>query len=267
MRVAIIGSRGMLGYAVSRYFVRQSADLIPISRQQFDIAADPFEKLLPIIEGADAVINCAGVIKPRIAAMTVEDVLKVNAIFPRNLAKHCSKEQTPCIHVTTDCVYSGKKGAYSENDFFDADDLYGMSKNAGESTECMVLRTSIIGEEAGQSRSLLEWARSQKGKAVNGFTNHHWNGLTTVALAEVVEKILNEKLYRPGLFHIHSPNTVDKFQLLTQISDAYDLELQITPTAAGVACDRSLSSIHSLSSEVATKTIAEQLAEMRGFFA
>jgi dTDP-4-dehydrorhamnose reductase len=223
-------------------------------------------KLEIFLDDADVVINCAGVIKPTIAKNSIEDVLKINSMFPRNLAKFCNRKGIKCFHITTDCVYTGRKGNYDESDYFDAGDLYGLSKNAGENKDCMTLRTSIIGEEKGQSRSLLEWAKSQAGKEVNGFTNHKWNGVTTLYLAEVIETILLNNLYQKGIFHIHSPNTVNKYELLQIFNDVYDLNLKINPVEAEEAVNRSLSSLYELTSKVCTRTLGEQIAAMREFF-
>jgi dTDP-4-dehydrorhamnose reductase len=266
-KVAVIGSTGMLGYAVSSYYKTNKYEVVEISRSEFDIASEPIEKLEKYFSGCEIVINCAGVIKPTIAKNSIENVLRINSMFPRNLAKLCSKLGIKCFHVTTDCVYTGKKGKYNEEDFFDADDLYGLSKNAGENKDCMVIRTSIIGEEKGQSRSLLEWAKSQTGKEVNGFTNHLWNGVTTLYLAEVIENILKQNLYQKGIFHIHSPNTVNKFELLNIFNNVYELSFsKINATEAKDAIDRSMTSIYDLTEKVCVKTIEEQLMEMRKFF-
>ena len=265
-KIIVFGANGMLGYAVSEYFGRKDYDVVKLSRNEFDIANDSHDQLSNLVDGAYAVINCAGVIKPRIKDMSIEDVLTVNSIFPRNLAKACKAVDVKCFHITTDCVYTGNKGKYSETDMFDADDLYGLSKSGGDAAECMVLRTSIIGEEKGQSRSLLEWAKSQAGKEVNGFTNHRWNGVTTLYLAEVIESIVSNNLYQRGLFHIHSPNTVDKYELLQILDKGYQLDLEITPVEANSFCDRSLTSNKDLSSIVCRKTIEEQVFEMKEFF-
>lgn len=262
----VIGANGMLGYAVSEYYTRKGYNVTRLSRAEFDIAKDPIEKLEPLMTGKQMVINCAGVIKPMIAMTPIEDVLKVNTIFPRNLAKMAGRLGVHCYHVTTDCAYSGKRGEYSEADMFDAEDVYGMSKNGGDNTDCMTLRTSIIGEEKGQSRSLLEWARSNAGKPVNGFTNHRWNGVTTLYLAEVIETIELRGLYEKGIFHVHSPNTVNKFELLTQIDQAYRLNLQINAVEAKDRIDRNLASVRPLTGTVSTKTILQQLTEMEAFF-
>lgn len=265
-RVTIFGSNGMLGYAVTEYFKRKNYAVRTISRNEFDIAKDDHSKIYELLNDTDVVINCAGVIKPRIKDMTEVDVLRVNSIFPHNLAKVCNHKEIKCFHITTDCVYSGIKGSYDESDLFDADDLYGTSKNGGDSTNCMVLRTSIIGEENGQSRSLLEWARSQAGKEVNGFLNHDWNGVTTVYLAEIIDTILNNDLYEKELFHIHSPKSVNKFQLVSIINEVYDLKMKINPVEAGSVVDRTMKSIKELSAKVCRKSIEEQLKEMKYFF-
>ena len=265
--VAVVGAGGMLGYAVSQYFARTGTPVIAVSRQQFDIARDPIAKLERIVGPAGCIINCAGVIKPMIARTSVEDVLRVNTVFPHNLAKLGLRLDKPVFHVTTDCVYTGSRGAYDESDVFDADDLYGLSKNGGDFADAMVLRTSIIGEEPGTGRSLLEWARSQRGRTVSGFLNHRWNGVTTLQLAEVVHRIMDDRLYRRGLFHVYSPEVVTKFELLDLINEVYGLNLDIRPVDAPSPCDRSLTSRHDLSTRLCVKGLRQQLDEMRQFFA
>lgn len=266
-KVVVFGAGGMLGYAVSEYFNRVSSEVTALRRADFDIAKDPVEKLVPLIAGADVVINAAGVIKPQIAKMSIEDVLRVNSVFPHNLAKLCIAAGVPCVHVTTDCVYSGKKGGYTEQDVYDAEDVYGMSKNAGESREIMTLRTSIIGEEKDQKRSLLEWVRGNAGKEINGFTNHRWNGVTTWYLADIIHRIISDGAYQPGIWHMHSPDTVNKFELVSIINEVYNLGITIKAVEAGERCDRNMGSIYPLSSKYAVLGIREQVEQMKQFFA
>jgi dTDP-4-dehydrorhamnose reductase len=264
--IVVLGASGMLGHAVAASFRRRGDRVIAPGRDAFDVARDPVETLEALLDGADAVLNCAGVIKPMIDRTPIEDVLRVNTVFPRNLGRLGARRGLRTIHVSTDCVYSGRRGAYTEDDAFDPEDVYGASKNGGDTSDNMVLRTSIVGEEAGRGRSLLEWARGEAGHTVNGFVNHRWNGLTTVALAEVIARVLDEDLYARGTFHVHSPDTVTKAELLALISEVYDLGLTVTPVAAATACDRSLASVHPLSARVSTKPIRQQLVEMRRFF-
>jgi dTDP-4-dehydrorhamnose reductase len=256
----------MLGYAVSEYFERNDYNVEPITRKEFDIAKDSIEKIERFIKNADFVINCAGVIKSRIADTPIEDILKVNSIFPRNLAKLCNINEKPCFHITTDCVFSGKRGMYTESDYFDAEDVYGLSKCAGDINDCMVLRTSIIGEERNTSRCLIEWFRSEKGNTVNGFVNHLWNGITTVYFAEIIESILNLNLYEHGIFHIFSDKVVNKFELLNMINDIYNLNIKIKEFTTDESCDRSLFSENDLYKKIVKKTLKVQIEEMRMFF-
>lgn len=269
MKAAIIGYTGMLGYAVSEYFTSVDWSVLKISRKEFDLAKDDYSKLEAMLkaDGVQVVINCAGVIKPMIAKTAIEDVLKVNTVAPQNIAKICVRNGWKGFHITTDCVYSGLKGNYDEDDFLDATDVYGMSKNGGEPTSIMTLRTSIIGEENGQSRSLIEWARSQKGKDVNGFTNHDWNGVTTLQVAKSIHKIIEKNAYQPGLFHLHSPKTMNKADMLRLFSEVYKLDLKVNPVEAAEKIDRTLATKYSLSRDFVSAAIPDQVKEMQKFFA
>jgi dTDP-4-dehydrorhamnose reductase len=265
-RLVVLGANGMLGYAVSEYFSRHQWSVVRLTRNEYDIVNESMAKLEKLCKGANVVVNCAGVIKPQIKYHSVDDVLRINGVFPRNLAKMCNRMNIKCFHITTDCVYSGKKGKYSEEDSFDAEDLYGVSKNLGENNECMTLRTSIIGEEKNQSRSLLSWAIGQKGKEVLGFTNHNWNGVTTVCLSEIMETILKKNMYDKGVFHIFSKEAVTKYELLQLINRIYGLSLSVKEHENETMCDRTLSSVFPLNNMVMLKSLETQLEEMRKFF-
>lgn len=264
--IVVTGSNGMLGYAVSEYFKRQGGMVRPLSRKDFDISKDGMEKLAGIIKGADVVINCAGVIRQRMGEYSIEEVLKVNSIFPVNLARLCESLNIMCFHITTDCVFSGKNGPYSESDFFDAEDTYGMSKNAGDTDKCMTLRTSIIGEEKCNYKSLLSWVISQRSNTVNGYTDHLWNGVTTLYLAEIIEKIIHDNLYQKGIFHIHSKEALSKYEMIRMISRVYDLNVTVTELSTGSPCDRSLKSEKLLNDMLVVKSFEAQLLEMKHFF-
>lgn len=264
--VTVIGANGMLGYAVSEYYISRGHNVQKITRADFDIVNDPMPVLEKMLIDSDVVVNCAGVIHSQIGRNSIESILAVNAVFPRNLALFCKKMNIKCFHITTSCVYSGIQGSYMEDDAFDAADIYGMTKNAGEPMNCMTLRTSIIGEERGQSRSLMEWARNQQGKDVVGLVNHFWNGVTTVHLAEIIEKILDQDLYIEGIYHLHSPNTISRKELFEILSEVYQLNLAVKPAEAPQLCDRSLSSKYSYAKMLCTKTIQMQVYEMKDFF-
>lgn len=254
MKILILGSRGMLGSVMATYLSRHH-DVSGFTREDFDPVVDSIE----IISGCDVVINCIGVIKPTIDKYSVEDVIKINSIFPKNLANFCESNNVRCFHVTTDCVYSGSIGNYNERSVIDAEDLYGLSKAAGEPLNAMVLRTSIIGEEQGTQRSLLEWVKTQRNKTINGYTNHSWNGVTTLMLADIVEQILRRDLYGHGIFHIHSRETVSKYELVSMIADAYDLNIVVEPVEAPSPCNRVLTNITRLNDMLNILPLKEQL--------
>ena len=209
--VGVLGSQGMLGSAVAEYFSRKNYRVIMIDRNNFDVLINSPSELKQIIKKVDVIINCIGLIKPTIGHYTPEQALEINGLFPWNLARMCNSLHIKCLHIATDCVFSGKKGYYVESDLVDADDLYGLTKAAGDTNLCMTLRTSVIGEELGNSRSLLEWIKSQRNQQVNGFENHRWNGVTTVELARCMETIIGRGWYSPGIYHIFSPEILNKY--------------------------------------------------------
>lgn len=265
-KILVLGSNGMLGYGVSEYFRHSGLGVESLTRNEFDVLKQDIALLNKPLRNSDLVVNCIGVIKPTIEKYDPLDVIKINGIFPRNLARICKANKTPLIHVSTDCTFSGKKGRYNENDLFDADDLYGISKNCGDICECMTLKTSFVGPEKNTKRSLLEWAFSQKGKTISGFTNHFWNGVTTIQFAQIIEKIINQNLYREGLFHIYSPDTVTKFELVNLFNEIFSLNMHIKPVEAKEFCDRSLYSVYELSSKVSDISIKDQLINLKEFF-
>jgi dTDP-4-dehydrorhamnose reductase len=264
--IAVIGSNGMLGYAVSKYFTSEGYYVKCLTRKDYDISKDDITKLEPLLKDTSVVINCSGIIKQKMDDYSIEEILKVNSIFPINLAKLCEKLSIKCFHITTDCVYSGKKGEYLESDFFDADDVYGMSKNAGDTDLCMTLRTSIIGEEKSNFKSLLSWVKSQKGKTINGYADHYWNGVTTLYLAEIIKNILEMSLYQKGIYHIHSKEVVSKYELTCMINEVYNLDIAINKFYTNKPCNRSLMSEKSLSDLLVIKDLKVQIMELKAFF-
>lgn len=265
--ILILGSEGMLGYAAELYFKSKNLyNVISLNRNDFDVIKNSISDLIPYIEKSDLVLNCIGIIKQVIDRYNPIDIFKINGIFPKNLAILCNILQKKLIHISTDCAYSGKKGNYTENDIFDAEDIYGISKICGETDECMTLRTSIIGPEKKQSNiSFLAWALSQKGKTVNGFTNHFWNGITTFQFAEITEIIIKKNLYQKGVFHIFSPNNLSKYDLLNIINNIFDIKLNIVPYETQSLCNRTLNTVKDLNSKLNIPSIQEQIKNIIRF--
>ncbi|MFZ4619446.1 MAG: sugar nucleotide-binding protein [Bacteroidota bacterium] len=264
--IAIIGANGMLGFAASEYFESRGYIVQRITRKDYDIVLEPIAALEQMLFDADIVVNCAGISKEKIAEYSTEDIFKINSVFPRNLALFCKQAGIKCFHLTSEHVFSGERGNYSEDDPIDANELFGMSKHGGESSLCMTLRTSIIGEEQDDNNSLIEWAKQQQGQTVDGIVNHFWNGVTTIHLAEIIEKIIENDAYAEGVFHLFSPNTVSKKELLEILNDAFGLHLKIVPAESSYYNDRTLTSNYPISRLFCTKTIHMQVYEMKEFF-
>lgn len=174
-------------------------------------------------------INCIGVIKPYCDDKA--RAIKVNALFPYRLPEGS-------IQIATDCVYSGAKGSYTETDPHDATDTYGVTKSLGEASHIRNLRCSIIGPELKNHLSLLD--QFLAGNIDKGYTNHLWNGVTTLHFARIVKGAILEGIELPQLQHIVPADVVTKAELLRIIADAYGLNLPVTDVEAPEAVDRTL---------------------------
>lgn len=184
----------------------------------------------------DVVINAVGVIKQ------IDEPKDLNEVLPHKLAKFSQEFGFRLICISTDCVFSGKKGNYNETDMPDADDVYGLSKVRGEVTGdgCLTIRTSIIGRELDTSHSLVEWFLSNRGGTVNGFTKVIYTGFPTIVFAGIISDIVSNHPNLSGLYHVSS-DPISKFELLNQLNKHYDAGIEITPSG-DMANDRSLDS-------------------------
>lgn len=260
MNVLVLGVTGMLGSAVfrqlssdqryrvwgtlrnaggRRHFPEQfQAHMISnVDVLDQDVLVNVLERVRP-----DVVINCVGLIKQLADAKDPLSALPINSMLPHRLAKLCGLAGARLIHVSTDCVFSGRKGMYSEADLSDAEDLYGKSKFIGELhelTHAITLRTSIIGHELGTHFSLIDWFLSQTGP-VKGYAKAIFSGLPTVELARVMKDyvIPNPELH--GLYHV-SVEPIDKLSLLRLVGEVYGHRIEIIPDEQ-VCIDRSLDS-------------------------
>jgi dTDP-4-dehydrorhamnose reductase len=268
MRVFVIGSTGMLGKYVSTY-LKNYYEIVEIGRNDIDVSSIKESELRAKfvhlkINSGDVVINCAGTIKPRVDQLGDLNAVLVNSVFPRILANVCEYYDVKMIHPTTDCVYSGNKGKYSENDNYDVYDVYGMTKALGEPKNCTVIRTSIIGEEVNQGRSLIEWVKSEKNKTVHGFTNHFWNGVTCLEFAKICKKMIDQNMFWVGTRHLHS-NTLNKKELVELISNSFNLNVTVVEKQTEKSCDRSITTIYEDLSKFEIPTLENQLNELKNF--
>lgn len=190
----------------------------------------------------DVVINCIGIIKQLPAAKDPILSLKINSLFPHQLANICKRAHARLIHISTDCVFSGVKGSYTEDDPSDATDLYGRTKFLGEVEQagCLTIRTSIIGRELYTANGLVEWFLSNRGGKVKGFKKAIYTGFTTLALSRVIADIIENHPKLSGLYQVSS-EPIDKYALLCLLRDAFGVQIKIEPNSE-VEIDRSLDS-------------------------
>lgn len=258
MKILILGAGGMLGHELlasleSRHDVAgtlhgEASDdgRCPDNKNaklHFTVDVRQFSTVQNVVEQArpDAVVNAVGVIKQRINPDCQQDVREINSIFPHRLADYCRNSGIRVLHLSTDCVFSGNMGMYCESDIPDSTDLYGLSKMDGEldSDGCITLRTSMIGLETAQRKSLVEWFLAQRG-SIKGYRRTVFSGFTTRELARIIEHILVSYPNKSGLYHVSS-EPIDKFTLLSGLRDRLNLNLDIIPDDE-LACNRSLDS-------------------------
>jgi dTDP-4-dehydrorhamnose reductase len=187
------------------------------------------------------VINCVGLVKQLAEADDPLAAIPINSLLPHRLARLCGAAGARLVHMSTDCIFSGAKGMYTEADMPDAKDLYGRSKYLGEVDypNAITLRTSIIGHELNSGHSLVGWFLAQQG-SVKGFRRAIFSGLPTVELARVIRDhvIPHPEMY--GVYHV-SADPINKFDLLTLISNVYGKKINIAKDEKFII-DRSLDS-------------------------
>ncbi len=248
MKIFIFGSNGMLGNYVKSY-LSNNFKIIPLTRKDYDLSKLSIDTLTQLlvennIQANDVVVNCAGVIPQagKQRSLNTRLYFTINCLFPVVLSQICQKYKVKMIHITTDCVFSGKDGNYNEDSIHDETNDYGMSKSLGETCHATIIRTSIIGEELENKRSLLEWVRQNKGKSINGYTNHFWNGVTCLQLAKIINTLIDNNLYWEGVRHIFSPRSVTKYELVSVINKIYNLSININEFTTDNKIDKTITS-------------------------
>lgn len=188
----------------------------------------------------EAIVNCVGIVKQRDEASASIPSIEINALLPHRLVLLARAASCRLVHMSTDCVFSGRKGGYLESDVPDAEDLYGRSKLLGEVGQpgCITLRTSIIGTELSRKTGLLEWFLSQRGGRISGYRRAIFTGFSTQEMARIIENLLVRHPQASGLYHVAS-EPISKYDLLRQLNEALNLGTTIDPQDA-FFCDRSL---------------------------
>ena len=256
-KILILGISGMLGNTLYYLFSRDNINYktygtirYPLKNKLLKNLNDKiylgynieninkFDELISKIK-PDYVINCIGLIKQK--KSSINKYIKINSIFPKKLEQICIKRNVKLIHFSTDCIFNGTKGNYSEKDISDADDIYGISKYLGELTNknSLTIRTSIIGHELKTKFGLIEWFLNSN-KQIDGFKKAFFSGLTTVEVFNILAKIIQSNIRFSGIYHVSS-NKISKFDLLNLISIIYSKKILIKPNSK-ITIDRSLNS-------------------------
>jgi dTDP-4-dehydrorhamnose reductase len=255
----VFGANGMLGHKVLQEFNRRfdtwgtiRASIGPWEHLPFfqsdkiveDVEVTSHGKIIDALDLVQpkVVVNCIGIVKKLEEGESPVSAITVNALFPHWLAELCRERGIRLIHISTDCVFSGKVGDYAENALPDPYDLYGRTKLLGEVTEqnCLTLRTSIIGRELKRTVGLLEWFLSQNGKTIQGYKYAIFSGFTTSELASILAHIVANYTDLYGLYHL-SAEPISKYDLLYMIREALSLEITINEYT-GFLVNRSLNS-------------------------
>jgi dTDP-4-dehydrorhamnose reductase len=234
----VLGHRGMLGALVHRY-LRELGHVVLTSETRY--SGQPIDELVQEVVNspAEAIVNCLGV--PPASGASGRETMAANALLPVHLS--CVLGGRLLIHASTDCVFDGRRGWYRADEPPNATDAYGLSKRVGETCvagpNVVVLRTSIVGPPAGAGRGLLGWFLRQE-NPVDGWTDHIWNGITTLAWAELAARTIAGSGLGPG---VHQPTTaheVTKDELLRMFGEVFEHRVDIRPVRTEQACDRTL---------------------------
>jgi dTDP-4-dehydrorhamnose reductase len=258
MNLLIFGGSGMLGHKVwqlgrdqfrTRATVRGSAAAVvrcgfPSNEVIEGVDAGNHDSVVRAFDIAQpaVVVNCIGVVKQLPGASDPLVSIAINSLFPHQLQALCSSAGARLVHISTDCVFSGRKGRYTEDDSSDAEDLYGRSKFLGEvaGERAITLRTSLIGRELSGANGLVEWFLSNRGSRISGYTRAIFSGLTTTALARVILDAGRAHAGLSGVYHV-SADPISKYDVLQLLNDAFDARVEIG-RSDDVAIDRSLDS-------------------------
>ncbi|MFN0097617.1 MAG: sugar nucleotide-binding protein [Gemmatimonadaceae bacterium] len=247
MRFLVLGCNGMAGHMVGLYLRSQGHAVMGFARKRSSVMESIIgdvrdtAALRQNLEHAsyDAVVNCVGILNADAEAHKV-DACFINATLPHLLAEFTTGMATQVVHLSTDCVFSGRRGGYREDDVRDGPTFYDRSKALGELEDGknLTLRTSIVGPDMHPSGiGLLNWFMRQQGE-VKGFTRAIWTGQTTLQLAKTIEYAVRRRI--PGLFNIVPDASISKYELLGLFNRYLRLEAVTVVPVEGLAVDKSL---------------------------
>ena len=244
MKILVLGAEGMLGHVVKYYFQENGYSVRGTSRSggeyyKFDATENlqDIERFIADFKPG-AVINCIGILN-KVAEENKPLAVMINSYLPHYLGELCKKVNTKFVHISTDCVFDGKKGDYTEESFKDATSFYGQSKALGELNDdsSLTLRTSIVGPDTKiNGIGLFQWFMNQQGET-SGYDKVVWTGVTTIELAKAIEKAIINNL--TGLRHVVNNQKIDKYSLLNLFKKHFNKDIVINKKSDYVS-DKSL---------------------------
>lgn len=254
MRVVVLGASGLIGHRLVAKLAERGHEVTAVLRKPADAVAGlshfndstvvgdidvvNSNHVFGLLDGqrAQVVLNCAGITKRKDEINDLERAIRVNAMFPHQLADWARTKGARVIHFSTDCVFDGTVGDYTEESTTTPLDTYGRTKALGEIRydHTLTIRSSFIGRELFDGSELLEWLLSQDGQKIKGFTEAYYSGVSTLVMARTVGTIIEEHPDLGGLVQLASPEAISKYDLLAAARDAYDLDIEIQPDSSFV---------------------------------
>ncbi len=260
MSILILGATGLIGNRLVRtlgenfevfgstrkrefldpkfsFLLKESNWLFDVSPENFFALEEKIQKIKP-----NVIVNCLGITKLKPESASIQQSILINSVFPHNLSAACREFNIRLIHLSTDCVFSGSKGNYVENDIPDPIDVYGKTKSLGEliNENDLTIRTSFVGRELSSFTNLFEWVMRNKNKSIRAYSKAIYSGLTTLALSKIIKTIIMEQATLSGLWHVSS-EPISKYELLSKLNQELSLNIDIELDDT-FTCDRSLNS-------------------------
>ena len=249
MRILILGVSGLIGHKIFQVLSedfevfgtlhkskKDYGNLKLFSSQNIieNINIADFEILKGILYAInpDVILNCVGITKRKVETNSLVDVLSINSLFPHQLANWAKINKKRVIHFSTDCVFNGRVGNYTETSLTTAEDVYGRTKALGEINyeHTLTIRSSFIGQELFDKTELLEWFLNHNGKQIKGYTNTLYSGVSTIFMARVVKLIILNFPYLSGLYNLAPDKPITKYELLCLAKKLFNIDVEIIPT-------------------------------------
>jgi dTDP-4-dehydrorhamnose reductase len=230
MKITVIGSRGMAGHVIVKYLEQQGHIVTAVDRSVLDIEHDNVDQFFDSLD-ADFVVNAIGLLV-KDCNDRPDRAITINSWWPQYCAYRLKNTTTRLIHLSTDCVFDGRRGNYFEEDEHTETNAYGRSKSFGEinNTKDITFRMSIIGPELKNGTGLLNWVLTNKELNLPGWDNAWWNGITTLQLAKCIDQYINNPVIT-GVYHlVNNDVQINKYDLLCKINEVYELGKKIVRT-------------------------------------